>query len=82
MECNTSNHLIRVPIKNGDERRLWIESISNHQPFDFYRLYFNVCERHFAPCELTKFEDKTIRKRNAIPSIFDSPPPPSAKKAR
>lgn len=66
--------LIRVP-KQGDERSRWIDSISKHQSFDFYSLYFIVCERHFAPDALTKSKGKTIRKKNSIPSIFDSSPP-------
>lgn len=55
----------------GSQRTLWIESISKHQEFDFFKSNFNVCEAHFKS-EL--FIKNGMLRSDAVPSLFQAEP--------
>lgn len=59
----------RVPSK-GNQRGDWIEAIEKHQTFQHSRREYNVCIRHFEPCDVEKKDNKFALKQNAIPTIF------------
>lgn len=61
----------RAPIYNPEIYKKWIEAIQEHQHFDFSKVQYNVCIKHFQTDDVEIRGKKKILRKEAVPTIFE-----------
>lgn len=54
----------------NQQKKLWIEAIEKHQPFDYYVSKYYVCELHFPEEAIRRIGKRTDLLPNVVPTIF------------
>lgn len=61
--------IFSVPCE-ASKKKLWVEAIEKHQPFDYYLSKFHVCELHFTADSIKRSGQRTVLHPNVVPTIF------------
>lgn len=61
----------RVPIYEPNLYKKWIDAIEEHQRFDYGRVNYNVCIKHFQVADVEIHGKKKTLRKGAVPSIFE-----------